>query len=168
MEKSGGKWNFAFRGEKGLFRGISKLCLDTKGRIAVPTKYRDSLKQCCDAQLVVTIDRDRCLLVYPLPEWQDIEFKLKSLPSFNKAARSLQRLYIGHASEVEMDAQGRLLLPPELREFAGLERDVVLVGQGNKFELWDEQAWNRQREAWLGGENFDDSELPPELSSLSL
>lgn len=67
-----------------------------------------------------------------------------------------------------MDAQGRLLLPPELREFAGLERDVVLVGQGNKFELWDEQAWNRQREAWLGGENFDDSELPPELSSLSL
>ena len=147
MEKSGEKWIFAGKGEGVLFRGVNTLALDVKGRMAIPKKYRESLQECCASQLVITIDKDRCLLVYPLPEWQEIERKLNALPSFNKAARSMQRLYIGHATDVEMDAQGRVLLPPELRRFAQLQKQAVLIGQGNKFELWDEEAWNRQRDA---------------------
>ena len=151
-----------------MFRGVNTLTLDTKGRMAIPKKYRDSLEQCCASQLVITIDRDRCLLIYPLPEWQEIEQKLNQLPSFNKAARNLQRLYIGHASDVEMDVQGRLLLPPELRRFANLQKQAVLIGQGNKFELWDEEAWNRQRDAWLEEADLEDQDLPAEFASLSI
>ena len=151
-----------------MFRGVNTLTLDTKGRMAIPKKYRDSLEQCCASQLVITIDKDRCLLLYPLPEWQEIERKLNQLPSFNKAARNLQRLYIGHASDVEMDVQGRLLLPPELRRFANLQKQAVLIGQGNKFELWDEEAWNRQRDAWLEEADLDDQDLPAEFASLSI
>ena len=115
-----------------MFRGVTALNLDAKGRMAIPTRYRDRLRESCASQLVITVDRDRCLLVYPEPEWAEIERKLEALPSFNKSARTLQRLYIGHAHEVEMDAQGRILLPPELRKFAGLDKRVALVGQGKK------------------------------------
>jgi len=151
-----------------LFRGVSTLALDVKGRVAIPKKYREALEQCCASQLVVTIDKDRCLLIYPLPEWRDIERKLNALPSFDKTARSLQRLYIGHATDTEMDAQGRVLLPPELRQFANLQKQAVLIGQGNKFELWDEEAWARQRDAWLEETDLDQMELPPGLDSLSI
>ena len=151
-----------------MFRGVSTLALDTKGRVAIPKKYRDTLEQCCASQLVITIDKDRCLLIYPLPEWQEIERKLNKLPSFNKAARSLQRLYIGHASEVEMDVQGRVLLPAELRTFANLQKQAVLIGQGNKFELWDEEAWNRQRDAWLEETDLENLELPADFDTLSI
>jgi len=151
-----------------LFRGVSTLALDEKGRFAIPKRYREILLECCAAQLVVTIDKDRCLLLYTLPEWQEIERKLNGLPSFNPVARSLQRLYIGHASEVEMDIQGRVLLPVELRQFSNLTKQMVLIGQGNKFELWDEDAWNRQRDAWLDGPDLRNLELPAELQSLSL
>ena len=151
-----------------VFRGVSCVTLDDKGRFAIPRKYRDALRETCAAQLVVTIDKDHCLLVYPLPEWQEIERKLNKLPTFNKAARILQRLYIGHATELEMDGQGRLLLPPALRQFAGLNRQAVLIGQGNRFELWDEEAWGRQREVWLEETDLEKLELPAELESLSL
>ena len=151
-----------------MFRGVNTLTLDIKGRLAIPKKYRETLQQCCASQLVVTIDKDRCLLIYPLPEWQEIERKLNQLPSFNKAARSLQRLYIGHASDVEMDVQGRLLLPPELRSFANLQKQAVLIGQGNKFELWDEEAWNRQRDAWLEETDLENLDLPADFDTLSI
>jgi len=151
-----------------VFRGVTALTLDDKGRMAIPRKYRETLQEQCASRLVITIDKDRCLLIYPLPEWQEIERKLNKLPSFNKAARSLQRLYIGHASEVDMDNQGRVLLPPELRQFAELRKQAMLIGQGNKFELWDEEAWNRQRDSWLEAAWSDDQDLPPELESLSL
>lgn len=151
-----------------MFRGANKLNLDAKGRLAVPTRYRALLHECCTSQLIITIDQDRCLLLYPLPEWQEIERKLMNLPSFSKAARNLQRLLVGHATDVEMDGQGRLLLPQTLRKFASLEKQVMLVGQGNKFELWNEERWNEQRDAGLENMDFDQLDLPPDLESLSL
>ena len=96
-----------------------------------------------DARLVVTIDRDQCLLIYPLPEWEEIERKLMRLPTLNEHARRLQRLMVGYATDVELDGHGRLLLPPTLRGFAHLERNAMLIGQGNRFELWDEAALGR-------------------------
>jgi len=151
-----------------LFRGVNTLNLDAKGRMAMPTRYRERLQDCCDGQLVMTVDRDHCLLLYPLPEWEAIERKLVKLPSLNKQARRLQRLLIGHATECELDSHGRILLPPALREFASLDKRVVLIGQGNKFELWDEPVWNERRDTWLNEGDSDAGELPAELESLSL
>jgi MraZ protein len=114
------------------------------------------------------VDKDRCLLIYPEPTWIEIEKKINDLPSFNNATRILKRLYVGHAHEVEMDGQGRVLLPPKLREFAGLAKKVALVGQGEHLELWDEERWDQQRDDWLVNVNFDELELPPELQSLTI
>lgn len=150
-----------------MFRGVNNVKLDAKGRIVIPTRYRDRLQERCGGQLVVTVDRDHCLLLYPLPEWEEIERKLVKLPSFNAQARKLQRLLVGHATEVEMDSAGRVLLPPPLREFARLDKGVVMIGQGNKFEIWDEEAWNARREDWLA-EDDAAGPLPAELESLSL
>ncbi|MEE9357000.1 division/cell wall cluster transcriptional repressor MraZ [Candidatus Vondammii sp. HM_W22] len=151
-----------------MFRGANKLNLDAKGRLAMPMRYRERLRECCASRLIITIDQDRCLLLYPLPDWQEIERKLMKLPSLNKAARNLQRLLVGHAADVDMDGQGRLLLPSTLREFASLEKQVMLVGQGNKFELWNEDRWNEQRDAGLENMDFDQLDLPADLESLSL
>jgi MraZ protein len=115
----------------------------------------------------MTVDRDRCLLLYPLPDWEEIERKLVRLPSFNKQARRLQRLLMGHATECELDGVGRILVAPALREFAGLNKAVVLIGQGNKFELWSDESWNARRAEWIM-QGDDDGELPPDLGSLSL
>lgn len=150
-----------------MFRGVNPINLDVKGRLAIPTKYRDRLRESCAGQLVVTVDRDHCLLLYPLAAWEEIERQLVRLGNMNKQVRRLQRLLIGHASECEMDGNGRILMPPALREFAGLNKRVVLIGQGNKFELWDEQIWNDKREEWLSGDD-DSLDIPPELDSLSL
>ena len=150
-----------------MFRGINPLNLDAKGRMAMPMKYRERLQEMCGGQMVLTIDRDHCLLVYPLPEWEEIERKLVKLPTLNSKARRLQRLLIGHATEVELDGAGRILLPPPLREFAELDKRVILVGQGNRFELWNEGLWQERREQWLM-EDEDEQPLPAELESLSL
>src|SRR5688572_30585726 len=105
-------------------------------------RYREMILNDADNQLVLTIDTEvRCLLLYPMPEWEMIEKKIESLPSFNAAARRIQRLLIGHATEVEIDKQGRILLPAELREYAALQKNIMLVGQGKKFEIWDEAYW---------------------------
>lgn len=151
-----------------VFRGVNALNLDAKGRMAMPSKYRDRLVALCNGQLVVTVDRDHCLLLYPLPEWENIERKLVALPSLNKQARRLQRLLIGHATEVEVDSHGRILLPPPLREFAELDKRIVLIGQGNKFELWNEESWNSRRDEWINEVDSDELELPQELETLSL
>jgi MraZ protein len=147
---------------------VNVLNLDAKGRFAMPTRYREELERDCEGRLVVTVDRDHCLLVYPFPEWEEIERKLVRLPSFNKQARSLQRLLIGHATECEMDSNGRVLVAPPLRQFAGLEKRVVLIGQGNKFEMWDEQTWNQNTEQWFDEGSLDSGDLPADLESLSL
>ncbi|MFO1430384.1 MAG: division/cell wall cluster transcriptional repressor MraZ [Candidatus Competibacteraceae bacterium] len=149
-----------------MFRGINSLTLDNKGRLAVPAKYRNRLRESCAGQLVLTVDRDRCLLLYPLPVWEEVEQKLIQLSSTNRQARGLKRLLLGHAEECDMDGQGRILIPGPLREFAGLDKHVVLVGQGNKFELWDEQTWYQLREQWLA-ETGQDSALPADVETLS-
>jgi len=151
-----------------VFRGVSTLSLDAKGRLAMPARYREQLQACCAAHLVVTIDTDRCLLIYPEPNWREIERKLEKLPSFNPTARKLQRLYIGHAHDVDMDSQGRVQLPPELRQFAQLDKRVALIGQSNKFELWDEDIWVARRDQWLNEEDLAELESSPEFASLSI
>lgn len=118
------------------------MALDGKGRLAIPTKYRDLLMQRCDGRLVVTMDPDRCLLLYPFPEWEPIEQKLNALPSFNPISRQMQRLLVGSAMDMEMDSAGRILLPAPHRAYASLDKEVMLVGQGNKFEIWDVAAWD--------------------------
>ncbi|TAN53842.1 MAG: transcriptional regulator MraZ [Methylococcaceae bacterium] len=151
-----------------MFRGVTSINLDTKGRLAIPTRYRAELQESCEGQLVLTVDRDKCLLLYPLQEWEEIERKLIRLPTLNPQARRLQRLLIGHATECEMDSQGRVLVSEPLRKFAGLDKRVVLTGQGNKFEIWDEDVWNVRCEEWLQDEGLEDlGELAPELGALA-
>jgi MraZ protein len=154
--------------EIGVFRGVSFLNLDAKGRLAIPARYRERLQSCCDSHLIITVDRDRCLLVYPEPTWIEIERRLDQLPSFDERARKLQRLYIGHAQEVDMDGQGRVLLPPALRRFASLDKRVAVVGQGKKIELWDEDTWNGRCEDWLTEADLSHLESSPEIASLNI
>jgi len=152
-----------------VFRGINAIQLDEKGRIAIPTRYRSSLLQDAKGQLVLTIDTEaNCLLLYPLPIWESIEQKLEALPSFNPAARRIQRLLIGHATDVELDSHGRILVPQPLREYAGLQRSITLVGQGKKFEIWDENQWEQARKDWLEKGLGQDGSLPLDLESLSI
>lgn len=153
-----------------MYRGINGINIDTKGRVAMPTRYRERLLLDSKNAVVLTIDtEERCLLLYPLPEWEEIEKKLAALPSFNPAARRIQRLLIGHATDVEMDGQGRILLPPLLRDYAGLNKRAVLVGQGKKFELWDEAHWDQCRSSWLREESdLSESTLPEEVKNISL
>lgn len=152
-----------------MFRGVTELNLDSKGRMAMPMRYRERLIERSEGRLVVTIDTDeRCLLLYPLPEWENIERKLDALPSFNAQARRVQRLLMGHATDAEMDSHGRILLSPPLRQYAQMDKRVVLIGQGKKFELWDEAQWSAKRDQWLAEETVGDETLPTELQSLSL
>src|SRR6476620_4511501 len=132
-----------------MFRGVNAINIDAKGRMVMPSRYRERLLQSdyqeTQHQIVITIDTDeRCLLIYPLKAWEVIENKLALLPSFDREARRIQRLLIGHATEIEMDNNGRILLAPLLREYAGLSKRAVLVGQGKKFELWDENTWHER------------------------
>ena len=156
-----------FRTHPKMFRGANKLTLDAKGRMVMPTRYRERLQELCGGKLVVTVDKDQCLLIYPLPDWEEIERKLMRLPTLNPQARRLQRLMVGHATDLELDGHGRVLLPPKLREFALLTRDAVLIGQGARFELWDEARWNERRDEWLASEDTA-TDLPAELETLSL
>ena len=143
------------------------MSLDAKGRIVLPARYREGLPEICQNQLIVTIDTDQpCLLIYPLPEWELIEEKIEALPSFNPSTRRIQRLLIGHATEVEVDGAGRMLLSNPLREYARLAKKVVLIGQGKKFELWDEQLWGERMQDWLGEAGSE--EMPAALADLTL
>lgn len=152
-----------------MFRGINQIQLDDKGRLSVPTRYRDALKQEAEAQVVVTIDtEEKCLLLYPLQEWENIERKIEALPSFNRSVRRIQRLLIGHATELDLDGNGRILLPQPLREYAGLKKGVVIVGQGKKLEIWDDAHWTETRAGWLEVGLGETEVLPPELLNLSL
>lgn len=155
-------------GLSAMFRGATKITLDAKGRLAFPARYRERLTARCEGRLVCTVDPDYCLLIYPLPDWEEIERKLMRLPSLNRKSRRLQRLMVGYASELDLDSHGRILIPRELREFASLDRQAILFGQGNKFELWDEARWNERRDSWLAEDTEDGVDLPAELGQLSL
>ena len=152
-----------------MFRGINAINIDGKGRIAMPTRYRDALLAEDAGALVLTIDTEEtCLLLYPVKQWQVIEDNLQRLPSFNALARRIQRLLIGHATDIELDSNGRVLLPPLLREYAQLDKRVVLIGQGNKFEVWDEALWQTRRSQWLAEDGLGGEGLPEEMKNFSL
>lgn len=136
--------------------------------MAIPARYRDALMAQCNGCLVATIDiQDKCLFIYPLPEWEKIEAQISGLPTFNPSTRRLQRLLIGHARELELDGAGRVLIPPELRSYAEIDKKTMLVGQGRRFELWDLDNWNGQRDSWLE-EAANELAIPDEMQSLSL
>ncbi|ALB65607.1 Cell division protein MraZ [Cronobacter dublinensis 1210] len=152
-----------------MFRGATLVTLDSKGRLSVPTRYRDLLNDASSGQMVCTIDiHHPCLLLYTLPEWVIIEQKLSRLSSMNPAERRVQRLLLGHASECQMDSAGRLLLAPVLRQHAGLTKQVMLVGQFNKFELWDEETWHQQVMEDIDAEQSSSEVLSERLQDLSL
>lgn len=148
---------------RGMFRGVTELVLDAKGRLAIPTRHREALAD-GSGRVVITADPSHCLLLYPVAEWEPIQQKLMSFPSFNDRLRGLQRLIVGHADDVELDGAGRILIPPALRKFAGLDKHVVLVGQGHRFELWDDAQWQAQTAQTIA---FP-AGLPPELGEFSL
>ncbi|MCB1775233.1 MAG: division/cell wall cluster transcriptional repressor MraZ [Gammaproteobacteria bacterium] len=154
-----------------MFLGVSTLNLDAKGRLAIPAKYRNTLAQSCASRVVVTInpdERERCLLMYPENEWFELARNLSRRDSMHPTVRAMQRLMVGFASELELDSQGRILLSLELREFAGLNKRVSLVGQVNKIEIWDEESWKGGQEQWLSDVRPGDSGLPEELKGLPL
>lgn len=152
-----------------MFRGATLVNLDSKGRLAVPTRYRETLIGESQGQMVCTIDLHQpCLLLYTLPEWEVIERKLARLSSMNPAERRVQRLLLGHASECQMDNAGRLLVANTLRQHANLTKEVMLVGQFNKFELWDEQTWYQQVKEDIDAEQSTQEPLSERLQDLSL
>ncbi|AOV97839.1 cell division/cell wall cluster transcriptional repressor MraZ [Edwardsiella hoshinae] len=152
-----------------MFRGATTINLDSKGRLAVPTRYRDLLIDEAQGHMVCTIDLHHpCLLLYPLPQWEVIEQKLSRLSSMNPAERRVQRLLLGHASECQMDGAGRLLIAGTLRQHAGLQKQVMLVGQFNKFELWDEETWYQQVRDDIEAEQSATEILSERLQDLSL
>lgn len=152
-----------------MFRGASLVNLDSKGRLSVPTRYREQLIEAAAGQMVCTIDiHHPCLLLYTLPEWEIIEQKLSRLSSMNLNERRVQRLLLGHASECQMDSAGRLLLTPVLRQHAGLTKQVMLVGQLNKFELWDETTWYQRVKEDIDAEQSSSEVISERLQDLSL
>ena len=148
-----------------MFQGAAQLNLDSKGRLAIPARHRDMLLVQCSGHIVLTADADGCVLLYPQPEWQPIRDKLLKLSSLNPRIRALQRRLIGYAEEVDMDAAGRVLVSPALRDYAALDKRVMFNGQGNKFELWDEAKWQAQQQAAL---SFGTDGLPGELEGFTL
>ncbi len=152
-----------------MFRGATLVNLDSKGRLSVPTRYREKLSGISSGQMVCTIDiHQPCLLLYTLLEWEIIEQKLSRLSSMVPEERRVQRLLLGHASECQMDSAGRLLLAPVLRQHAGLTKEVMLVGQFNKFELWDETTWYQQVKEDIDAEQSVTGALSERLQDLSL
>ncbi len=151
-----------------MFRGINPINLDAKGRVALPAKYRDRVTDRCDGHMVLTVHPfDRCLLLYPLADWEVIESQVNALPnSTSRQARRLQHLMVGYATELDLDAANRLLLPVMHRDHAELDKRLILVGQGQKFEIWNEARWTSTTETYLSETVDDDASV--ELINLSL
>jgi MraZ protein len=148
-----------------MFRGATSLNLDAKGRMAMPTKHRDAMQQECGGNLVLTAHPHRCLLLYPQPAWEPIQAKMMALSSFDPKSSALQRLLVGFAEDISLDSAGRLLVSPVLRDFASLDKEVMLVGQGTHFELWSLAAWRAQLDKVMQADSF---EMPTELEGFSL
>ncbi len=152
-----------------MFRGINNATLDAKGRMALPARVRETLALISEEHLVVTIDtQERCLLLYPLPFWREVHAKLENLPNMTGPARILQRLIVGHATDLEPDGAGRVLLPQSLRSYAELDKKLVLVGQGNKVEIWSETRWNERMEEWLSDESVAQLAAATELTGITV
>ncbi len=149
-----------------MFRGGSTVKLDAKGRLALPTRYRGEIGERYEGRLVVTVHDDGCLLLYPQPEWEQIEHRLINTPNLDRRTRDMQRMLVGYATEVEMDGNGRILLAPRLRDFAELDKTVALVGVGRKFEIWNDETWMNIGSSWKG--RAEDGDKPSPLESLTL
>ncbi|GAB2997665.1 division/cell wall cluster transcriptional repressor MraZ [Psychrosphaera aestuarii] len=151
-----------------MFRGANTLSLDSKGRLSIPTRYRELLLSESEGKMVCTVDLHQpCLLLYPLVEWEDIEFKLRQLSSMNPHERRVQRVLLGNAHEVDMDKSGRILVPSQLRQHAQLQKSIVLTGQLNKFEMWSEEQWTAQMAEDIATELEGDFELSDRLKEFS-
>ena len=133
-----------------MFRGSHNLTLDAKGRIMLPVRVRETVQEISAGQMHITIhNEDPCLLIYPTPNWLEVEGQILTLPNIDSPAnRDLQRFLIGNAREVEIDATGRLLIPPLLREYQSLEKQLVLAGGGKKLELWNQATWMERFDDW--------------------
>ena len=129
-----------------MFQGAMPLSLDAKGRIAIPARYRDALSP-EGAPIVLTAHPEHCLMVYPAKVWEPIRARLAAMPGMDAARSKLRRLLMGMATEETPDASGRVLLAPAQRNWANLEKQVWLVGQGSHFELWSDAEWQRQQAA---------------------
>ncbi len=151
-------------GEK-VFQGATQINLDAKGRMAVPTRTRDPLTAGGTVKLVLTAHPEGCLLLYPLPAWEPIRARVMAFPSLDRQSNLWKRLLVGFAEEVEPDSAGRLLISPELRNYAHITRPVMFVGQGSHFEIWDLEAWNAQLETLRSGGSPN---LPPGMENFSL
>lgn len=152
-----------------MFRGANAINLDTKGRLTVPTRYRQALMDDCQGQLVCTVDnRQSCLLLYPLPEWDIIEEKISKFSTMNPDERRIQRLLIGYANDAIMDKSGRVLIAPTLRQYANLDKEIMLVGQRNRIEIWSQDTWFAQVEEDLKVEKMGAYEQTERLQDFSL
>ncbi|AFP29700.1 MULTISPECIES: division/cell wall cluster transcriptional repressor MraZ [Marinobacter] len=125
------------------FFGSHAINMDVKGRLAIPAKVREELIQICGGRFILTVaDADRCLRLYPQSVWDELRPAIEALPNMSRAALRLQRLVLGNAAQMELDSAGRVLIPPTLRQYARLEKKLMLIGQGKKLELWSEESWN--------------------------
>ncbi|MDR3213395.1 MAG: division/cell wall cluster transcriptional repressor MraZ [Azoarcus sp.] len=147
-----------------MFQGASALSLDAKGRLAVPAKHREALTS-EDGQVVITAHPHGCLLVYPVPAWTPIRDQVLRAPGLDPRAALLKRLLVGYAEDETLDGAGRVLIAPSLRQYAGLEKKVWLVGQGSHFELWADAKWQRQQQDMMA---LGETGLPPGFESLAL
>ena len=142
-----------------MFKGITNIRLDTKGRLTIPTKYRPIIHEQSNSKMVITIDsEEKCLLLYPSTSWKKIQQKINDLPSFNKNARRIQRLLIGHAEDLDLDGNGRILLSKPLRSFAEMTKQVTMIGQGEKFEIWSNDIWEKRVMTWRAEETEETEE----------
>lgn len=152
-----------------MFRGFSSISIDIKGRLAVPSRFRERLTAVAGGYLIQTLSPlDRTIWLYPITEWEVIENKLATLSDFDKQSRRAKQMMRGYATDCQLDSQGRILLSQELRDYAGIKRQAVILGQGNKFEVWDQASWQEQRDQWLDQIGTEDSMPSDALKPLSL
>ena len=148
-----------------MFQGATALNLDAKGRLVIPARHREPLAAASGGHVVLTAHPHRCLLLYPEPAWAPIRDKVLAASSLNPQSAAIKRLLVGNARDEGVDAAGRLLVAPELRQFAQLEKQIWLVGQGTHFEIWSDANWQRQMEVFTG---IGDQTLPSDLEGLAL
>ncbi|WP_371188116.1 division/cell wall cluster transcriptional repressor MraZ [Thalassotalea maritima] len=152
-----------------MFIGSNSITLDSKNRITIPTKYRDGLFVDYQGKMVCTVHTEsRCLLLYPQAEWEELELKLSRLSDMHRSERIIKRLLLGNATECDLDKNGRLLLSPVLRQHANLEKNVMLVGLHNKFEIWNEADWYAETQQGIADNQQGNLEPTERLSDLSL
>ncbi|MEM6708817.1 MAG: division/cell wall cluster transcriptional repressor MraZ [Pseudomonadota bacterium] len=152
-----------------MFRGIANATLDAKGRMPLPTRFREQVLSRSSGQVVLTVDiESRCLLLYCRQDWDAVQRRIEKLPNLSPTTRKLQRLLIGHATDLELDASGRFLVSPNHRDYAGLEKRLVVLGQSNKIEIWSEALWQASTEAWLNADSRRELTLSEEFGTLSI